>query len=195
MENQKIDSNKEFNNQGTKSINQKSKKSLIIILGIIFLLSLIFATFYVFGIGIFSINKEDKGDVTANIVVDEQNSGDVSYLSAEPFYSKKHGLKMYPPKGWIAQSDQYYGVEIMFIDQPQLHISDFSSLNAIIALTPIIKGDNMNNTENDLIDEFKNEMDQTIELGNKYNLTTDGINAVAYDWYLNSVDYGMVIAL
>jgi hypothetical protein len=83
----------------------------------------------------------------------------------------------------------------MFIDQPQLHISDFSSLNAIIALTPIIKGDNMNNTENDLIDEFKNEMDQTIELGNKYNLTTDGINAVAYDWYLNSVDYGMVIAL
>lgn len=179
----------------------------------LFFLTILFTVFYFFikdfNLTFLNINKNI--DIKEQKTEDKRSEFTDLSLSQKAFYSEKYNLKMYPPNGWVTKRDEYFNAEIMFMDKPQEFVSDFASPNAIITLVPFSKKALKIETSDDLINVFKKEIEDTIELINsvevelgeksksrdyilnkysrliksidsKYKITIDGVDATVYDY-------------
>mgnify|MGYP001578817081 CR=1 FL=1 len=173
------------------------------------LLIVLLALVTVVGIYIYK-NKKVGSPVSVNTEKEvKKNEGPKSnLLSKTAFTNDKFGVKMYPPNGWYAKQDDFFNAQIMFLDQPQGSISDFSNQNAIITLA-IYPNDDLSFSPDKYIDEIEKEMKDTEEsssgdsqyslfktaVANKETVIVDGIQGITYDFgsYFGGIGIGKTI--
>lgn len=114
--------------------------------------------------GIAYIHSKNSFSLTHNTIEKEQ------LLSPTAFVNSEYGIEMYPPKDWIAKKDDYFNAQILFLDKPQSHISDFASSDVIISVTTY-KGID---TE-ELLDLLNASMENTVNYANLYPIPSEEI--------------------